>query len=76
MDQCIVYDINLHFLTFPRSNSYLVTESIGVIKIKNESNQTLVLQGQKRRGTQRSNDVNYFILFYFILFYFIFFSVY
>ena len=29
IDNCHVYDKGKYFLTFPRSNSYLITESIG-----------------------------------------------
>ena len=45
------------YIIFPRSNHYLVTEGTGYIGIKNESEQDLVMEGQKRRGVERGKVV-------------------
>eukprot|EP01113_Clastostelium_recurvatum_P017405 TRINITY_DN2042_c0_g1_i2.p1 TRINITY_DN2042_c0_g1~~TRINITY_DN2042_c0_g1_i2.p1 ORF type:complete len:440 (-),score=90.47 TRINITY_DN2042_c0_g1_i2:61-1356(-) len=41
------------FLTFPRSDSYGVTQSIGLVTVINSGREEVVVQGQKRKGAKR-----------------------
>eukprot|EP01112_Ceratiomyxa_fruticulosa_P023269 TRINITY_DN8822_c0_g1_i1.p1 TRINITY_DN8822_c0_g1~~TRINITY_DN8822_c0_g1_i1.p1 ORF type:complete len:467 (-),score=77.65 TRINITY_DN8822_c0_g1_i1:16-1311(-) len=45
------------FLVFPRSDSYLLTQSIGTVTVLNNGAESVDVIGQKRRGARRGNIV-------------------
>ena len=57
-DQVTVYFPHLFYLTFSRSDSFLFTESVGQIKLRNEGNKPVSLEAQKRRSAQKAFKIH------------------
>ena len=56
IDQVSIYNPHNFFVTFPRSDSYMITESWGVIHIQNNGEAPIQIWPQKRCGSQRGKS--------------------